>query len=338
MLPSVSIVIPTLNSERVLDQCLHSISKQNYPNHLVEIIVADGGSRDSTLEIANKYRAKIFQNPLKTGEAGKAVGVKQAVSELVALIDSDNILPSEDWLLKMVKPFEDSEVVGSEPWEFTYRKGDGFIDRYCALLGMNDPICLFLGNYDKKSVLTGRWTDLPVQEEDQGDWIKLTLLPNKIPTIGANGTLFRRKIFNDSVLVNDYFFDIDILACLVDEGPVKFAKVKVGIVHLFCGSNVKQFIRKQRRRIKDYLYYMGLGVRKYPWKTTHSTKLVKFVFFCLTVLPLWVQALKGFFKKPDLAWFFHPLACWLTLWEYGWRTVSSSCGKSGKLERTFWKQ
>jgi glycosyltransferase involved in cell wall biosynthesis len=33
--------------------------------------VAAGGSTDDTLEIAKKYRAKIYNNPLKTGEAGK---------------------------------------------------------------------------------------------------------------------------------------------------------------------------------------------------------------------------------------------------------------------------
>ncbi len=45
---------------------------------------------------------------LKTGEAGKAVGMKQARGEIIALIDSDNILPSRDWLSFMVEPFHDN--------------------------------------------------------------------------------------------------------------------------------------------------------------------------------------------------------------------------------------
>lgn len=43
----------------------------------------------------------IFPNPLRTGEAGKAIGVKEAKNEIIALIDSDNLLPQRDWLLKM---------------------------------------------------------------------------------------------------------------------------------------------------------------------------------------------------------------------------------------------
>ncbi len=44
----------------------------------MEIIVADGGSSDGTLKIARKYESQIVNNPLKTGEAGKAIGLKEA--------------------------------------------------------------------------------------------------------------------------------------------------------------------------------------------------------------------------------------------------------------------
>ncbi len=100
--PKVSVVIPTYNSERTLQDCLESIKHQDYPD--VEIIIADDGSTDSTLEIARKYTNNIYQNPLKTGEAGKAVGVKWARGEIIALIDSDNILPTRDWLTRMTAP------------------------------------------------------------------------------------------------------------------------------------------------------------------------------------------------------------------------------------------
>jgi len=50
--PAVSIT-PTYNSERTLQDCLESIKHQDYPD--VEIIIADGGSTDSTLEIARNY-------------------------------------------------------------------------------------------------------------------------------------------------------------------------------------------------------------------------------------------------------------------------------------------
>ena len=54
-LPSISIVIPTYNSERTLSLCLGSIAEQDYPREKIEIIIADGGSKDRTLEIAEKF-------------------------------------------------------------------------------------------------------------------------------------------------------------------------------------------------------------------------------------------------------------------------------------------
>lgn len=54
----VSIVIPTKNSAGVLESCLRSIRKQTYKN--VEIIIVDGKSQDHTVQIARKYKCKIY--------------------------------------------------------------------------------------------------------------------------------------------------------------------------------------------------------------------------------------------------------------------------------------
>ncbi len=315
-LPSVSIIIPTLNSEKVLEDCLESIEALDYSKEKIEIIIADGGSTDSTLDIAKKYDVdRILPNPLKTSEAGKAVGLRYAKNEIVAFIDSDNILPIKNWLKQMIKPLEEPDIVGSEPIEYTYRKGDGYITRYCALMGMNDPLCLFLGNYDRYNQITRRWTQMPVVEEDKGVYLKVTLDSQRLPTIGANGTILRRKLL-DEYRNKDYLFDIDVIAELAALSRNKFAKVKTGIIHLFSG-NVATFKRKQRRRIRDYLYYNKLGVRQYPWGRQSKLGVVKFVVYCLLVFPLIGQSLIGFIRKPDKAWFFHPIACWITLWEYG---------------------
>jgi len=350
-LPSISILIPTLNSARVLKNCLNSIVGQEYPKSKLEIIFADGGSTDGTLGIAKKYGAKIYKNPLKTGEAGKTVALKQAKNELVALIDSDNVLPSKNWLKKMVEPLVDPEIIGSEPIEFTYRKQDGFIDRYCALLGMNDPLCLFFGNYDKKSVLTGKWTELKVQsskfkvqngktketEDKDWDYLKIEIKPPNIPTIGANGTILRRKILIESNFEGDYLFDIDIITQLASQKPVKFAQVKTGIIHLYCGSDISKFIRKQKRRIKDYLHYQKIGVRSYPWQRQNKRGLFLFIFNCLTIVPLFFQVAKGYFKKADSAWFFHPLACLITFLVYGWGWIKGIFAVN-ELSRKGWRQ
>src|SRR6202022_4297186 len=54
-LPGISILMPTLNAERYLEGALKSIRSQDYPAELIEIIVADAGSTDSTLALLERY-------------------------------------------------------------------------------------------------------------------------------------------------------------------------------------------------------------------------------------------------------------------------------------------
>ena len=322
-LPSISVIIPTYNSGNILDQSLSSIIEQNYPKKLIEILIIDGGSIDNTIKIAKNYTNKIYKNPLKTGEAGKAIGVKKAKNELIALIDSDNILPTKDWFSQMVVPFiKDKEIEGSEPIEYVYRKGDGYINRYSALIGMNDVICLFLGNYDRFCYLTKKWTDLKVNSIEYYEYIKLIFSENdinKIPTIGANGTLFKKSLL-DEINLGDYLFDIDIIIeKIINTGkPVIFAKVKTGIIHVF-SNNLGSYIKKQKRRITDYNRYKEL--RKYKWNNTSKWSILKFIIYTVMLVPLIFQSLRGYFSKRDLAWFFHPLACIITLFIYSFGVI-----------------
>ncbi|MBI5115671.1 glycosyltransferase family 2 protein [Candidatus Poribacteria bacterium] len=333
--PSVSIIIPTYNSARSLGECLKSIRAQDYPPEKVEIILVDAGSTDSTLEIAAKFGvSRILSNSLKTGEAGKSVGIDAASGEFIGFIDSDNILDGTDWLSKMAAPLENPEIVFSESYAFAYRPADSAIDRYCALMGMNDPIHLFIGNYDRLCTLTGKWTGLPVKMTDRGDYYEVELTKETTPTMGANGSLIRKS----SIMKTTYkphYFDIDVIYQLVGMGNVRAAMVKKGIVHLYC-PDFRTFARKQRRRIHDFLHYQRLGRRTYPHQR-YFWGYAKFVASCLLVFPLLIQSFLGYARKDDLAWFVHPVLCWITLVSYGWATIRSFFA-TAEFDRSQWKQ
>lgn len=340
---NVSIVTPTLNSMRVLPMYMEAIAQQQYPHNLIEIIFADGGSTDGTLEKIKEYKESldiqisIYENPLKTAEAGKAVGVRKATNEIICLLDSDNIIPDINWLERMMAPFEDTVVVASEPIAFTYRKEDNIINRYCALIGMGDPLCMFTGNYDRYCRVTGKWTEVEREEKDCGDYLSVKFRSDMIPTIGANGFLMRTKKLVEN-FEGDYLFDIDVLWELFSKKPdLRVAKVKTGIVHLFC-SDLKTFYRKQNRRIRDFLFFSKDKGRKYPWGKISKVKIIFFALCCITIIPLIVQSIIGFCKKKDiLAWMFHPIACWITLWVYGWGTIIGLF-KREAANRNEWKQ
>jgi len=339
MKPLISIVIPTLNAQSSLETCLKSIEKQSLSMKFYEIIIADGGSTDQTIEIAQKYKCKILKNPLKTGEAGKAIGVKKAVGKYIVLIDSDNILPDPKWLETMISPLTtDNSLIGSEPWKFTYRKEAGFIERYSALIGANDPYAYVSGIYDRQNFINFKWTNLTINQSDKNRYIKIELKPNSpIPTLGANGTVFLSS-FIKKFSQSDYLFDIDIISRAIHKtnAPVYFAKVKIGIIHTFCESSIKKFIRKQNRRITDYYYYQNL--RQYNWDQTNKLGTIKFAAYTLLFFPSLFDSLKGYIHKPDIAWFFHPLACFITLYLYTTNTVKNKLGLLKQLDRLQWQQ
>lgn len=109
-LPRVSFCIPTLNNEETLDNCLNSIINQDYPNY--EIIIVDGYSKDKTLEIAKKYTRKIYFDHGTLGSA-RQTGIEQSTGQILALFDSDIIIPHKKWLINSIKYFNYSNKVGT---------------------------------------------------------------------------------------------------------------------------------------------------------------------------------------------------------------------------------
>lgn len=338
-LVQVSFIIPTLNAQSVLKTCLKSIKKQSISSKEYEIIIADGGSTDKTISIAKKYHAKIYKNPLKTAEAGKAIGVKKSQGKYIALIDSDNILPTKNWLKTNINILEkDKNLIGTEPLFFTYRPSAGFVERYSALTGVNDPYAFISGVYDRQNYINFKWTGLKIEQIDKSRYIQIQLKPNQpIPTIGANGTIFRSDFLKKN-LTSDYLFDIDIIAQVLSktQKPLLFAKVKQGIIHTFCESSIKKFIRKQNRRITDYFYYQNL--RQFNWSQTNKSGIIKFILYTVLILPMVFDTLRGFIHKPDIAWFFHPLACFITLYLYTLNTIKKKLGLLKQLDRNKWQQ
>ena len=334
----ISFVIPTLNSGKTLEACLLSILSQRMARSSYEIVMADAGSTDSTLEIARRMGVDVIVgNPLKTGEAGKTAGIKASSCELIALVDSDNILQDETWLEQMVAPFADADIVAAEPIAYTVRADDPALTRYFALLGMNDPLCLFTGNYDRQCAVTGKWTGLDVHQQDMGGFLKLMLTEEALPTIGANGFVFRRSLLSH-VTWDPYFFDIDVMHQAVRQGFRAVAKVKTGIVHLYC-ARLEDFAKKQRRRIRDFLFFSQEKQRTYPWDKQRKTGIILFALATVTVMPVAVQAAIGFLRRPDRAWLYHVPVCWITFWTYGVGTMRKLLGfKQAPVARDGWQK
>jgi glycosyltransferase involved in cell wall biosynthesis len=93
-----SIIIPALNEEDGVKMTIKRIPKsliQRKLGYEVEILVVDGGSMDSTREIALKMGAKVIVE--KRGGYGRACksGFAEARGDILVTIDADNTYPAE---------------------------------------------------------------------------------------------------------------------------------------------------------------------------------------------------------------------------------------------------
>jgi glycosyltransferase involved in cell wall biosynthesis len=88
---SLAVVIPTLNEEKSLPGLLASLQKQSMPAEC--IIVADGGSTDSTISEARQGGANVVLAPGR-GRGGQiAAAMAQVTEEIVFVAHADMILP-----------------------------------------------------------------------------------------------------------------------------------------------------------------------------------------------------------------------------------------------------
>jgi arabinofuranan 3-O-arabinosyltransferase len=95
--PDISIVIPTKNSERILQRCLDSIRSQDLRH--VEIIVVDAHSEDSTKWVAERSADRFIE--FKGGpSAARNKGFSEAKGRIFISMDSDMMM--EPGLLKDV--------------------------------------------------------------------------------------------------------------------------------------------------------------------------------------------------------------------------------------------
>ena len=158
-----------------------------------------------------------------------------------------------------------------------------------------------------------------------------------IPTIGANGFVFRRELLNHAIW-DPYFFDIDIIHQAIAHGVTHVAKVKTGIVHLYC-ARLSDFARKQQRRIRDFLFFAQAKQRTYPWDKQKKIGILRFILSTILMLPLLIQAIMGYIRKPDAAWLYHIPVCWITLMVYSIGALRKVIGlRQAPITREQWQK
>lgn len=109
----LSIIIPTLNEESLIEKNLAFIKKElSAISHQLsaEVIVADGGSRDRTVEIARRFADRVCISNKGRGEQMNA-GTKVSEGDLLLFLHSDSIVHLSG-IVNMLKAMEYNNVIG----------------------------------------------------------------------------------------------------------------------------------------------------------------------------------------------------------------------------------
>lgn len=113
----VAVVIPTLNEEKFIKQCIDSVICQTFPFDEMDVMVIDGGSSDNTRnivsDIANKYpNVRLLLNPGKIQSIAFNIGVKESTAPYIVRLDA-HALYNNTYIEKCLEKFHaTSEELG----------------------------------------------------------------------------------------------------------------------------------------------------------------------------------------------------------------------------------
>lgn len=321
-LPSISIVTTTLNSPLpIFERVLRTLQNQIYPKNLIEHIVMDGGSINGTVELARKYHCEVIvHKDLMMKEQNRAsLGIQKARGDLIVILQSDNIPTSKNWLREMVQPFLDNKKVFCTFSAYnSYEKNMSTTTRYGAFFGAADPILYYLRKSDKIPLTQKNYDKGEIIGETSDYWL-VKFDKETLPTLGDNGTMFRRDAMDKVNKKSKLYVHPDAFTMMLDLGYNTCGVIKNSVIHIIPPSIF--YYVKRRVWVKETFYDGRRGNRKYlvfNWRSGKDRlNLIKLVFSALTfIFPLF-ESIQGYMKIRDKAWFLHPLLSPIMLFAYG---------------------
>jgi len=115
-LPTVSIIVPVKDEEKVVGRLLEALLMLDYPPEKREMVIVEDGSVDKTVELCREYvkrypsQVRLFRQQTSNGKPSALnYALKHVKGEIVAVFDADSV-PKPDALLKAVEHFEDPSV------------------------------------------------------------------------------------------------------------------------------------------------------------------------------------------------------------------------------------
>jgi lipopolysaccharide/colanic/teichoic acid biosynthesis glycosyltransferase/glycosyltransferase involved in cell wall biosynthesis len=109
----ISVIVPVKDGAKTIEICLQSLLHQEGMELDIdfEVIVVDDGSKDDSVEIAQRSGVKVYRQANAGPAAARNAGARIANGTLLAFTDAD-CAPSPTWMMNLTQSFHDPEVVG----------------------------------------------------------------------------------------------------------------------------------------------------------------------------------------------------------------------------------
>ncbi|MBX2951937.1 MAG: glycosyltransferase [Leadbetterella sp.] len=106
----ISVVTVCYNAAKTLEQTIESVLGQSYNDF--EYIVVDGGSKDGTVAILEKYEGRIRYISEKDEGIYDAInkGIRMATGEVIGIIGADDFYPDREVLTRVAEAFRRNDT------------------------------------------------------------------------------------------------------------------------------------------------------------------------------------------------------------------------------------
>ena len=308
-LPKISITTATYCGENILEDFLEKIFSQDYPLDKMEIILGDGGSKDKTLEIINKYKKKypknikFFHNKKQFSE-GKGMCKDQmtqmAKGEILVILDQDNLLIQKNWIKRAVEVLINNKNIKGVQSRMVASKNSSNIDKYLNDLGIEDPFaCLYSLNaqitLNPKKFKFNKKSQFYIYRGDVNNFFYA----------GGDGFVIRKK---DLMNAGGYTQDIDNFYRMAKK-HYEIAVPKEMKFHHKTSTEFWPYIKKRIFFVQHYLANNN-EERDFYWirrknSFKQNLKFIKSIIYNFLMIPNIYQGIKMSVKSRKISWMFH---------------------------------
>lgn len=266
----ISIIIPALNEESVINQSLASIQHLITGNLPIELIVVDNGSSDNTIHISENHGAKVLIKREGTISSLRNYGVKASRGDILAFLDADCVVP-KDWLERSLYYLkENSSVILG--FRLSIPDGSNWVARCWDLL--------FMKRYSTGEV----------------DWVPTgNMVMDRKTFISVGG-------FNEELETNE---DIDFCFRAKKHGCKIIASAETSVINLRPPESLKRIFKKELWHGKEAFRVFLLDVfdsKRINLFKAKNSKVIAYSLFYLTCILFFLFSLVLVFsgKTPSL--------------------------------------